>query len=309
MTEEQMLDNEPEDDIGVDEEPTDEVGEDIDAEPDEPTEDELPEKYRGKTPVEIARMHREAEALAVRQGQELSALRQRTAAASEPAPASLEDRVYASAKDALDEWVTENVLDMRAKFGYSKEDAEAAVEALKEERWQLEWRRAHKRILASDQERMERELAQAPAAVQSEAVAMLVQAGEDRVTPEELTDVLLMDGAGYLRSTPEQRAERADIALTFLLGKKAREGRLGVAVDSEETPTRQRSAAVLRPATTRPVAADSYKRDPQYQTYYRQQRAYSGLDDSIPENRTRIERMAKQLWDEDRENERAQGRR
>jgi hypothetical protein len=43
--------------------------------PETPTEDDLPEKYRGKTPKEIAAMHQEAEKLIGKQGSEVGELR------------------------------------------------------------------------------------------------------------------------------------------------------------------------------------------------------------------------------------------
>ena len=61
-------------------EPTEQVEADIEAdmEPVEDTpdpEDDLPEKYRGKTPAEIAKMHQEAEKMLGRQGSEVGELR------------------------------------------------------------------------------------------------------------------------------------------------------------------------------------------------------------------------------------------
>lgn len=47
----------------------------VTAEEEQPQEEELPEKYRNKSPAELARMHQEAEALIGRQSQEVGELR------------------------------------------------------------------------------------------------------------------------------------------------------------------------------------------------------------------------------------------
>lgn len=70
--EENLNDNE---ELGTFEEPEDSTEQQERESFDEPAEEELPEKYRGKTPAEIVRMHQEAEKLLGRQSSEVGELR------------------------------------------------------------------------------------------------------------------------------------------------------------------------------------------------------------------------------------------
>ena len=271
----------------------------------EPLEDEepveLPDKFRGKSAAEIARMVEERDQTIGRQGEELRQYRQQsapeTATEVETAPTpDVQTTAYNETMQEYKEWETERKVDLRLQ-GHDELDIDERLVMVRQQKLDAIYSRTLRDVKARDNERRSRLRDQAPGIVRTMAESVLDELAPIKVkgmTAARIEQEIMADPdtvERFASSNPAQQRQMMRTMAIYLNGMRDLQDE--VPITTEGTP--QRATSVLRRNTAhaRTTVAED---DPAFQSIYEQQKSFSGLDDSDPDQKTRITNMAKKVY-------------